>query len=174
MTAPDRDMMLDRAFILMKRGQHGAARDLLSTLPPDQDVEDMLASITVDQAREKTAQETLRGLRYQLHLDTSARRAWAYLLAVGAAIAGVWMLPSALAAGSAHGFTALHTTWLHAGREGSGPLVPYTRPHFFDVVTTVALILGGAAFAVFVYRVGRGAAQWEELDPSSSPSRSRW
>ncbi len=160
-------MALRRAFLLYERGQLGQARRILDALPRDPDVDDLLAKIAAEEGREKSIQERLRGLRYELNLNTSEKRAGAYLVAAASACYGAYELVRAGMYAAAHGIASEITTQVNTGGRYTSHLVDYTRPIYFDLLYGAGFLCVGIFVILLVLRIARGAAEWEELDASS-------
>ncbi len=164
-----REIALRRAFLLIERRQPEAARRILLAMPRDPDVADLLARIEADKNRVKTASDHLLWLRYQFHLDTSLRRAGAYLVAIALGVKGIYEVCVAAPYASAQGLMAEITTQVPVRYSRYAPTtyILHTRPIYVDLIYGIVLTVVAVLMIAFVLRVSRGAAQWEELTPST-------
>lgn len=165
---------LERAHLLCLRRQFDEAQRILFDLnrryPGNPDVQNLLARIRATEQADKQENERLRGWRYTLHLDTLWRRVGWFLAGLGLLIYGLWGGTGSLHTGRKQGFNTTITTRMYSKR-GS---YDWTRPVYYDVVYNGFCILLGTTAMGVVLIVGRGAAQWEELNASNPDGRAPW
>jgi hypothetical protein len=173
MRIEDQDAILHRALLMVDRGRLDEARKLIARVPPCADAESLCARIDAIESRQRRALDHLRQLRYQFHLDTSWRRAVAYLCAIAVTVDGLWQLGMAAPFALAHGLSAYLTTQVNLGGRYSDHWVDYTRPIYYDLIYGTVLVFAGLLATALILRVARGAADWEELNAADDDWRDR-
>jgi len=105
---------LARTHLLITRGDLAGARAMLPQLARDgasqQDVQPLLDAIALHEAQASQQQESRRGLRYQLGLQSTSRRIGWFIAAIAATGFGVLRTIEAAAKCSALGFATVIST----------------------------------------------------------------
>lgn len=164
---PVREHHLSQAYLLCQRRQFDEAKRLLNRVlrnaPNDGDARYLLGRILATEQAEKNDDEKLRGWRFRLGLQTAWARFGVYLTALALAGYGIWSLFSAAAEGSERGFATRVTSMVYTGGRYRARYFDWTRPVYVDAFYGLLLVSIGVGVILFVYRVSRGAAMWEEL-----------
>ena len=169
--AADRETerVFQQAYRFLARRQYAQAQKALQHVdvidPANPHVKNLKARIRGMALEERERAESLRSWRYTLGMNTTWRRVLWAIAGIGLAVYSLSQLPRAIAYAVQHGLAAYTTTQVYrGGRYGPGRYVDWTRPIYFDLFYQ-GLLLTAALVVLFVlFRVSRGAAQWEELD----------
>jgi hypothetical protein len=170
----DHNLSIERAHLLYQRGKLLEARRLLEEIrrsgPRDPEVESLLAQVIEKLNDGKKAEVNWSEWRYYLHLNTSWRRFLWGAAAAACIGCGVYGGVPSIAMGARNGFSTEITTKVQRSRRryGSTSYVDWTRPIYVDVMYNAGFILIGTLMGWILIRVSKGAAQWEELDDTSS------
>jgi hypothetical protein len=120
-----------------------------------------------DRSARKDKEDQLRQIRYSLGLQTSWSRMCWWIVAIVLIRYAVWDGSRAISQGIQKGFATEITTMVERGGRYNRHLEPWTRPVYYDVVYDSLILSLGMGAALVVFKVGKNAAQWEELDATS-------
>ena len=175
--SPDqqREFALQQIHLRFKRGEIEPAFRAICRVRASSkyhpDIEQLYSEIVSVRGHERAAQkdrdDRLRQVRYCLGLQTSwSRKCW-WLVGIALVVYAIWDGSRAVKQGFQLGFSTEITTMVERGGRYSRHLEPWTRPIYYDVLYSAFILLAGGAAMLTVYKVGKGAAQWEELDASN-------
>lgn len=167
-----REYALQQIHLRFKRGEVEPAFRAICRLRASSkyhpDIEQLYAEVVAvrghDRAARKDKVDRLRQIRYYLGLQTSWSRMCWWLAGTALVCYAMWDGSRAMGQGFEKGFSTEITTMVERGSRYNRHLEPWTRPVYYDVLYDSAILLFGAAAMLVVYKVGKGAAQWEELD----------
>src|SRR4051794_10256163 len=105
---------LAQTHLLITRGKLAEAKAMLPQLAREgasqQDVQPLLNAIETREAQASERQESRRGLRYQLGLQSTGRRIGWFLAGNAGTVYGIWKATEAAAKGSTLGYATVITT----------------------------------------------------------------
>ena len=175
--SPDqqREFALQQIHLRFKRGEvepvFRAICRLRASNKTHPDIEQLYSEIVAVRGHERAArkdkEDQLRQIRYSLGLETSWSRMCWWIAAVVLIGYATWDGSRAVAQGIHKGFANEITTMVERGGRYTRHLEPWTRPVYYDVVYDSLILTVGAGAAMLVFKVGKNAAQWEELDASA-------
>jgi hypothetical protein len=173
-----REFALQQIHLRFKRGEVEPAFRAICRVRASSkyhpDIEQLYAEIVSIRGHERVArkdrEDQLRQIRYYLGLQTSWSRMCWWLVGIALVCYAMWDGSRAVGQGVKLGFSTEITTMVERGGRYTRHLEPWTRPIYYDVIySSLFLLLGGVAMLT-VYKVGKGAFQWEELDADSGNS----
>lgn len=164
---PVREHHLAQAYLLCQRRQFDEAKRLLKMVlrgsPNDPDARYLLSRILSTEQADQFQDEKLRSWRFRLGLQTAWARFGVYITALALAGYGIWNVFYAVAEGMERGFAGSIHSMVYTGGKYRARYFDWTRPIYVDLIYGLALVAVGTGMMLFVYRLSRGAAMWEEL-----------